>query len=221
PAVANAAEVLAGMVNPEKGLNSAEEVLAGTKLILTEMIAEMADVRAPVRFALWELGRITSRKAEPKPEPPKPEAKPPEAPTPPPTEQAAAAPPAEAQAMPPAEGQAPAPGGETQAAPAASPTPSPAPTPPPPARPKKEPKFDEKKGEEYRDYFDFTEGLRAIPPHRILAVNRGEKEHVLQVKLDWDVNRVRGAARSHLPLGDHPHRDLLDPLVDEALANFV
>jgi uncharacterized protein len=221
PAVANLAELLAGMVNPEKGLNSAEEVLAGTKLILTEMIAETADVRAPVRFALWESGRITSRKAEPKPEPPKPEAKPPEAPTPPPTEQAAAAPPAEAQATPPAEGQTPAIGSETQVAPAAPPTPSPAPTPPPPAKPKREPKFDEKKGEEYRDYFDFTEGLRAIPPHRILAVNRGEKEHVLQVKLDWDVNRVRAAARSHLPLADHPHRDLLDPLVDEALTNFV
>src|SRR5262245_16652984 len=69
PAVANLTEVLAGMVNPEKGLNSSGDVLAGTKLILTEMIAEMADVRAPVRFALWESGRITSRKAEPRPEP--------------------------------------------------------------------------------------------------------------------------------------------------------
>jgi len=102
-----------------------------------------------------------------------------------------------------------------------APTPA-APTPPaPPARPKKEPKIDEKKGEEYRDYFDFTEGLRAIPPHRILAVNRGEKEHVLQVKIDWDVNRVKAAARSNLHLADHPHRDLLDPLVDEAITNFV
>jgi uncharacterized protein len=222
PAVATWNEVLAGMVNPEKGLNAPEDVLAGTKLILTEMIAEMADVRAPVRFALWESGRITSRKAEPKPEP-----KPREpAPAPPPAaEQAApATPPADEQAAPPAEGQAlaPASAGETQAAPAPAASPTPAPTPPPPpARPKREPKFDEKKSEEYRDYFDFTEGLRAIPPHRILAVNRGEKEHVLQVKLDWDVNRVRAAARSHLPLADHPHRDLLDPLVDEALTNFV
>ena len=49
PAVATWNEVLAGMVNPEKGLDAPEDVLAGTKLILTEMIAEMADVRAPVR----------------------------------------------------------------------------------------------------------------------------------------------------------------------------
>ena len=80
PAVANLSEVLAGMVNPEKGLNSPEEVLAGTKLILIEMIAETADVRAPVRFALWESGRIVSRKAEP----PEPEAAPPERPSEPP-----------------------------------------------------------------------------------------------------------------------------------------
>src|SRR5205807_622735 len=94
-------------------------------------------------------------------------------------------------------------------------TPQPAPPPPPP-RPKRESRYDEKKSEEYRDYFDFTEGLRAIPPHRILAVNRGEKEHVLKVNLDWDVNRVKGAARSNLHLADHPQRELLDPLVDEA-----
>jgi protein Tex len=224
PAVASLPEVLSGMVNPERGLTSPEDVLAGTKLILTEMIAEMAEVRAPVRFALWETGRITSRKAEPRPEPPKPERRPPEAaPAPPPAEQAPPPTPPSAEQAPAAvEGQpAPAPEGEPPAV-AAALTPPPAPTPPaPPPRPKKEHKFDEKKGEEYRDYFDFTEGLRAIPPHRILAVNRGEREHVLQVKLDWDVNRVRAAARSHLPLADHPHRDLLDPLVDEALANFV
>jgi protein Tex len=219
PAVANLREVLQGMVNPEKALYSPEEVLAGTKLILTEMIAETAEVRAPVRFALWETGRITSRKAEPKPMPPKapePTAASPVEQSMPPAPALSEGPPAvaaEGQPAAAAEGQPPAVAAEAQPA---------APTSPPlTAKPKKEHKFDEKKGEEYRDYFDFTEGLRAIPPHRILAVNRGEKEHVLQAKLEWDVNRVRAAARSHLPFGDHPHHDLLDPLVDEAITNFV
>src|SRR5687768_8296324 len=104
PAVANLNEVLAGMVNPERGLNSAEDVLAGARLILTEMIAETADVRAPVRFALWETGRITSRKAEPKPAPPRAEPRPPEAaPTPAPVEAPAPAPATEGQ--PPAPGE--------------------------------------------------------------------------------------------------------------------
>src|SRR5262245_2236353 len=234
-AVANLSEVLAGMVNPEKGLNTPEDVLAGAKLIVTEIIAESADVRAPVRFALWETGRVVSRKAEPRPEraPKVPEPTPTPPPVPP-QEITAPAPttPAEPTPRPAAEGQpAPAEGAPPGAAPPApegrpAPAPeaqtAPAPPPPPaPAKPKREAKFDEKKGEEYRDYFEFTEGLRAIPPHRILAVNRGEREHILQVKLDWDVNRVRAAARSHLPLADHPHRELLDPLVDEALTNYV
>jgi protein Tex len=218
PAVANLGEVVNGMVNPEKGLNTPDDVLGGTKLILTEMLAEMAEVRAPVRFALWETGRVVSRKAAPKPSPapePKPEPKPPEppptppSPTPPPIPTEPAAAPSA-----PAEGQ---PALAAEAAPAAPAAPPPA----PPAKPKREPRQDDKKADEYRDYFEFTEGLRAIPPHRILAVNRGEKEHVLQVKLDWDVNRVKAAARSNLHLGDHPLRELLDPLVDEALTHFV
>jgi len=227
PAVAGLTDVVAGMVNPERGLHGPDDVLAGTKHILTEMIAESAEVRAPVRFALWESGRVVARKAEPR-EPVRPSAPaspPPPLPAPPaepavvqtpptnvtapPTE---AAQPTDAQPAPAPEAPAPAP--EAQA-------PTLPPAPPPPAKPKKESRIDERKGEEYRDYFDFTEGLRAIPPHRILAVNRGEKEHVLQVKLDWDVTRVKAAARSNLHLADHPHRDLLDPLVDEALASFV
>jgi protein Tex len=205
PAVANLPEILAGMVNPEKGLNTPDEILAGAKLILTEMIAEAASVRAPVRFALWETGRIASRKAEPKaPPPPPPEPPPAPAPTP-----AAEAPAPTPEGQPAPEGTAPA-------------TPPPAATPQAAnPKPKKEPKFDEKKGEEYRDYFDFTEGLRAIPPHRILAVNRGEKEHVLQAKLDWDVGRVKAAARSGLEWANHPHLDILDPLVDEALTQYI
>jgi protein Tex len=207
PAVANLSEVLAGMVNPEKGLNSPDDVLTGTKLILTEMIAESADVRAPVRFALWETGRVVARKAEPKPTPPR-VAEP-------------AAPPAPVVEIAPAPPSDPAPTStEVSAVATAEAPPAAVPAPPPP-KPKREHRIDEKKSEEYRDYFDFTEGLRAIPPHRILAVNRGEREHVLKVKLDWEISRVKAAARANLPWADHPHLDLLDPLVDDALTQYV
>ena len=191
---------------PGEGAELGRRRAGGAKLILTEMIAETADVRAPVRFALWETGRIVSRKAEPKREPRRrnprrcrrrhrrrrrPDQRRPSTanrqltlqPTP-------AAP----------EGQPPPQRAKRRGRAAAGNTAATARRP----KPKKEPKFDEKKGEEYRDYFDFTEGLRAIPPHRILAVNRGEKEHVLQVKLDWDVNRVKAAARSAPASGRPP-----------------
>ena len=42
----------------------------------------------------------------------------------------------------------------------------------------------------YSNYYDFTEQVKYIKPHRILAINRGEKEGVLSVKLDYDVEKI-------------------------------
>lgn len=36
----------------------------------------------------------------------------------------------------------------------------------------------------YQMYWDYTEAIKQIKPHRVLAINRGEKEGVLNVKLD-------------------------------------
>ncbi|MGM9525681.1 MAG: Tex family protein [Peptococcaceae bacterium] len=36
----------------------------------------------------------------------------------------------------------------------------------------------------YEMYYEYEEAVRKIPPHRILAINRGEKEDVLSVKLE-------------------------------------
>lgn len=35
----------------------------------------------------------------------------------------------------------------------------------------------------YEMYYDYEEPVRKIPPHRILAINRGEKEEILQVRI--------------------------------------
>ena len=37
----------------------------------------------------------------------------------------------------------------------------------------------------YEMYYDYTEPLRKIPPHRVLAINRGEREEVLKVTLEY------------------------------------
>ena len=36
----------------------------------------------------------------------------------------------------------------------------------------------------YENYYDYSEGVNKIPGHRILAINRGEKEKVLNVKIE-------------------------------------
>src|SRR5262249_13371914 len=65
----------------------------------------------------------------------------------------------------------------------------------------------EGKGSEYKDYFSFTENVGHIPPHRILAINRGQKANALRAKIDWDTARARQAALVQLPFVDHPHAE--------------
>ena len=42
----------------------------------------------------------------------------------------------------------------------------------------------------YEMYYDFSEGILKIPSHRILAINRGEKEEFLKVKLSKPEERI-------------------------------
>jgi uncharacterized protein len=61
-------------------------------------------------------------------------------------------------------------------------------------------KLAEGQGQEYRDYFAFSEPVKVVPPHRILAINRGEKDNALTVKIDWDAPAGRYWASERLPL---------------------
>ena len=42
----------------------------------------------------------------------------------------------------------------------------------------------------YEMYYDYSEEIKNIPPHRILAINRGEKEKVLSVKININEEKV-------------------------------
>ena len=79
----------------------------------------------------------------------------------------------------------------------------------------------EGKGKEFEPYANFREPVRDIPPHRVLAINRGEKEQVLRLKLDIDSIAAKEIAIYHLGLDDHPHREFLFPVLDDALSRLV
>lgn len=49
---------------------------------------------------------------------------------------------------------------------------------------------DEKKQTVYENYYDFSESVKTIPGHRILAINRGEAEKVLTVKIEAPEERI-------------------------------
>lgn len=48
----------------------------------------------------------------------------------------------------------------------------------------------EDEGKVYEMYYDYNEPVKGIKPHRILALNRGEKEKVLNVSIDVDKDGV-------------------------------
>jgi len=52
-------------------------------------------------------------------------------------------------------------------------------------------------GEKFKDYFDFSEPLRKLPSHRILALFRGEKEEILDLQLQPEAHAAAGAASSY------------------------
>ena len=49
---------------------------------------------------------------------------------------------------------------------------------------------DEDKKSPYEMYYDFKEGILKIPSHRILAINRGEKEEFLKVKIEKPDDKI-------------------------------
>ena len=73
----------------------------------------------------------------------------------------------------------------------------------------------------FKDYFEFQEPISKIPPHRILAINRGERAKILRVKLEADVEAVFVEAEKMLVPPDHPHADFLRTCVRDALARLL
>ncbi|HHY09488.1 MAG TPA: RNA-binding transcriptional accessory protein [Firmicutes bacterium] len=54
---------------------------------------------------------------------------------------------------------------------------------------------DTKEAQEFSMYFDYVEDISKIPPHQILAINRGERLKVLRVQIAVDEERLIGLLR--------------------------
>ncbi|HID20788.1 MAG TPA: RNA-binding transcriptional accessory protein, partial [Planctomycetaceae bacterium] len=67
----------------------------------------------------------------------------------------------------------------------------------------------DEKAQPFRDYFEYKEKLGRVPPHRVLALNRGERVGALKVRLEIDQGAAREAIFAHLPGPDHSHAERL------------
>jgi uncharacterized protein len=73
----------------------------------------------------------------------------------------------------------------------------------------------------FRDYFDFRQKATDVPPHRVLAINRGERKKMLKVKVDVDSEKIRTEAERLLLPDEHCYREFLQQCVGDALARLI
>lgn len=79
----------------------------------------------------------------------------------------------------------------------------------------------EKKIESFKDYFHYQEPLAKIPPHRLLAINRGERSKILRLKIEVDQAALFERAEQRLIRPDHPHAEFLRGCLRDALIRLL
>ena len=72
----------------------------------------------------------------------------------------------------------------------------------------------------YAMYADYNESIKSIPAHRILAINRGEQEKCLKVKLDFHEDVIADYIKNEVIHGTL-YENLLKNAVDDSLKRLV
>lgn len=73
----------------------------------------------------------------------------------------------------------------------------------------------------YDTYADYSEKIKTIPSHRILAVNRGEKEECLKVSVTVDEEAFLGTVRSFYVKNGSPSGVLVDEAATDAFDRLI
>lgn len=73
----------------------------------------------------------------------------------------------------------------------------------------------------YDMYYNFSEEVKKIKSHRILAINRGEKEEFLKVKLEVDEEKILEFLASKIILSDNIYADILKSTIEDAYKRLI
>ena len=73
----------------------------------------------------------------------------------------------------------------------------------------------------YQMYWDYKEPLNQVKPHRILAINRGEREGALEVTIDVDVDSAVNMLHRAADIHNHYHKDAIEDGVVRLLSPAV
>nr|WP_093231281.1 Tex family protein [Thermoflavimicrobium dichotomicum] len=77
---------------------------------------------------------------------------------------------------------------------------------------------DPEKRSVYEMYYDFSEPVHTIPSHRVLAVNRGEREEFLKVKIVVEEEPIFQRLEAWFP---HPPHDYLKAVVQDSYKRLI
>lgn len=82
---------------------------------------------------------------------------------------------------------------------------------------------DESKDEKgtYQIYYEYQERVSKIPPHRILAVNRGEKVEILKVSIDIPYDRIADYLHRHWIPKKNPNEDLIKITLEDSYKRLI
>ncbi len=74
----------------------------------------------------------------------------------------------------------------------------------------------------YEMYYDYNEKVEYIKPHRILAINRGEKEDILNVNIEVNKDYIQNYLKNKLIHKiDYPTAKLLELAINDALKRLI
>ena len=73
----------------------------------------------------------------------------------------------------------------------------------------------------YSNYYDFREPVRSIAAHRVLAVNRGEREEFLKVAVEAPEEKMIRTVRAAYVRGDSPAARLVGEACDDAWSRLL
>ncbi|WNQ10412.1 Tex family protein [Paenibacillus aurantius] len=73
----------------------------------------------------------------------------------------------------------------------------------------------------YEMYYEYSEPVKRLPPHRTLAINRGEREDVLKVNLDVPADKIHEFIARQYIRGDSAAKETLQAVIADAYKRLI
>ena len=73
----------------------------------------------------------------------------------------------------------------------------------------------------YENYYDFRESVTKIPTHRVLAIDRGEKEEILKVSVEVDADNMIATIRSRTVKANNKNAELVEQAAEDAYKRLI